>query len=134
MSEARPYHRAQPRDWWAHKPYLAYTMRELTGIAVALYAAILFAGLICLWRGPASFEAFREFLASPLSLVIHLVLLAGMIWHVVTWFQIMPKTMPKLILNGRHVPQKQLTAIGLILAFACSAALVAAVVVVGALS
>ena len=43
MSERRPYMRAQPRDWWAHKPYLGYTLRELTGAGVALYGGILLA-------------------------------------------------------------------------------------------
>jgi len=134
MSERRPYRRAQPRDWWAHKPYLGYTVRELSGVGVALYGGMLLAGLICLWRGPDVFDAYRRFLASPLSLLIHVVLLAAMLWHVVTWFQTMPKTMPKLIVGGRHIPQKHLTTAGWVLAFICSAAMIATVLAVGALS
>jgi fumarate reductase subunit C len=134
MSERRPWHRAQPRYWWAHPPYLAYTLRELSGVAVALYGAILLAGLICLWRGPEAFDSYRRIMASPWSPVVHLLLLAAMLFHVVTWFQTMPKTMPKVIFRGRHVPQTQLTAAGWLLAFVCSAALVAAVVAVGAWS
>jgi fumarate reductase subunit C len=134
MSEHRPFHRAQPRDWWAHKPYLGYTLRELTGLGVALYGGILLAGLVCLSRGAEAFDSYRRFLASPLSLLIHLLLLAVMLWHVVTWFQTMPKTMPKLILGGRHVPQQRLTVLGVLLAFVCSAVLIAAVVAVGGLS
>jgi fumarate reductase subunit C len=134
MSERRPYLRAQPRDWWAHKPYLGYTLRELTGAGVALYGGILLVGLISLARGPEAFGAFRAFLGSPLSLLIHLLLLAVMLWHVVTWFQTMPKTMPKLIVGGRHVPQQRLTVLGVLLAAACSAVLIAAVVAVGAWS
>ncbi len=134
MSERRPFHRPRPRNWWAHKPYLGYTIRELTGIAVALYAAILLAGLFCVWRGPDAFETYRRILAGPWFLVIHLLLLAGMLWHLVAWFQIMPKTMPKLILHGRHVPQSQITVVGWLIAGVCSAALIAAVVAVGNLS
>jgi fumarate reductase subunit C len=134
MSERRPFHREQPHHWWAHKPYLAYTVRELCGVAVALYGAILLAGLICLWRGPGAFAVYQQILGSPWSLLIHLMLLAAILWHVVTWFRTMPKTMPKLILHGRHMPQRKLTAIGLLLAFFCSAALLAAVVAAGALS
>ena len=134
MSERRPYVRAQPRDWWARKPYLGYTLRELTGVGVVLYGGILLAGLISLARGPEAFEGFRSFLTSPLSLLIHLLLLAVMIWHVVTWFQTMPKTMPKLIVGGRHIPQKHLTTAGWVLAFICSAAMIATVLAVGALS
>ena len=77
MSERRPFHRPQPRRWWAHKPYLAYTLRELSGVAVAAYGAILLAGLICLWRGPEAYAAYRRILAATASLVVHLVLLAG---------------------------------------------------------
>jgi fumarate reductase subunit C len=134
MSERRPFHRPQPRYWWAHKPYLAYTLRELTGVAVALYAAILLAGLVCLWRGPQAFDVYRKILASKGSLLVHLVLLAAVLWHVITWFQILPKTMPKLILGGRLVPPRSVTAIALVLAFFCSAGLLVVVIVIGALS
>jgi fumarate reductase subunit C len=97
MSERRPYVRAQPRDWWARKPYLGYTLRELTGVGVVVYGGILLAGLISLA------------------------------------FQTMPKTMPKLIANGRHVPQQKLTLAGVGIAAVCSAALIAAFLIAGAL-
>jgi fumarate reductase subunit C len=132
MSERRPFHRSQPSRWWAHKPYLAYTLRELSGVAVALYGAILLAGLICLWRGPEAYAIYLRLLRSEASLVVHLVLLAGMLWHVLTWFQILPKTMPKLIVRGRQVPQRQVTAIALLVAVVCSAALLVVVVAIGA--
>lgn len=134
MSERRPYLRAQPRHWWIHKPYLAYTIRELTGVAVALYGGILLSGLVCLWRGPEAFDAYRHLLAGDGSLLVHLLLLAVMLWHVITWFQTMPKTMPKLIVRGRVVPRPRVIAAGLALAFVCSAALLAAIVMVGALT
>jgi fumarate reductase subunit C len=134
MSERRPFHRPQPRYWWAHRPYLAYTLRELTGVAVALYGAILLAGLVCLWRGPEAFEVYRKILASNGSLLVHLVLLAAVLWHVITWFQILPKTMPKLILGGRLVPPRRVTAIALVLAFFCSTGLLVVVIAIGALS
>ena len=134
MSERRPFHRPQPPRWWAHKPYLAYTLRELSGVAVALYGAILLAGLICLWRGPEAYAVYLRILRSDASLVVHLVLLAGMLWHVLTWFQILPKTMPKLIVRGRQVPPRQVTAIALLVAVVCSAALLVVVVAIGAKS
>jgi len=131
MSERRPFHREQPRYWWAHKPYLAYTIRELCGFGVAVYGAILLAGLFCLWRGPDAFGAYQRALASPLSLLVHLTLLGVMIWHVVTWFQTMPKTMPRLIRGGQHVPQERITAYGLLFAFVCSALLLVVVAAIG---
>jgi fumarate reductase subunit C len=134
MSERRPFHRPQPRNWWAHKPYLAYTLRELTGVAVALYGAILLAGLVCLWRGAEAFDVYRKILASEWSLLVHLVLLAAVLWHVITWFQILPKIMPKLILGGRMVPPRRVTAVALVLAFFCSTGLLVVVIVIGTLS
>ena len=63
-----------------------------------------------------------------------LVLLAAVLWHVLTWFQILPKTMPKLILRGRQLPPRQLTAIALLVAVICSAGLLVIVVTMGARS
>jgi fumarate reductase subunit C len=134
MSERRPFHRPQPRRWWAHKPYRAYTVRELSGVAVAVYGAILLAGLICLWRGPDAYAVYRRILASDGSFAVHVVLLAALLWHVVTWFEILPKTMPKLILRGQPLPQRLVTAAALLIALACSAALLVVVVAMGALS
>ena len=134
MSERRPFIRPQPRHWWAHKPYLSYTVREVSGVAVAAYGAILLAGLICLWRGPDAYAVYRQILVGNCSFLAHLILLAAVLWHVLTWFQILPKTMPKLILRGRQVPQRQVTVIALSVAMACSAALLIVVVAIGAKS
>lgn len=132
MSERRPYLRAQPRYWWVQRPYRAYTVRELCGVVLAIYALILLVGLICLARGPQAYESYRQFLASPWSLLIHLVLLAVALWHVWTWFQILPKTMPKLVWHGTPVPQTTMTIVAVLLAVVCSVLLLALAVVVGA--
>jgi len=116
MSRGRPYVRPVEPYWWAHPPYLAYTLREVTGVAVAGYALILLAGLIALARGEAHYVAWLNFLKSPWSLVLHIVLLAGLIAHVWTWFRIMPKTMPRLSLGGSIMPQTLISAAGLVLA------------------
>jgi fumarate reductase subunit C len=134
MNEYRPFIRAQPRHWWAHKPYLAYTIRELSGVAVALYGAVLLTGLVCLWRGREAYAVYRHVLASPWSLLVHLVLLAAVLWHVVTWFRILPKTLPKLVLHGRLVSQQRISTVALLLACVCSAALLVAAVMLGAWS
>ena len=132
MSESRPYLRAQPRHWWAHAPYRAYTIRELSGVALALYAAILLAGLVSLARGPAAFETYRQFLASPLSLLIHLLLLTAAVWHMWTWFQILPKTMPKLVWRGSLIRQDVMSLTATAVAVACSLLLLALFIIVGA--
>ena len=120
MSERRPYRRPMQPHWWANPPYRAYTLRELSGVAVAIYGAVLFAGLISLARGPESFDAYLGFLRSPLSLLLHVLLLAAVLFHVVTWFQTLPKTMPKVIVDGKQVPPQTITQIATLAAGACS--------------
>ncbi|WP_127078704.1 fumarate reductase subunit C [Rhodomicrobium lacus] len=125
MSDRRPYVRPMPRDWWARRPFRHYTIRELSGVTIAIYAAVLLSGLVALLQGPAAWEIWRGWLASPASLVLHAVLLVAMIWHLRTWFQILPKTMPKLVVGGSPVPQRLITLIGTSVAIVCSTALVA---------
>jgi len=125
MSDRRPYVRPMPRDWWARRPFRHYTIRELSGVTIAIYAAVLLSGLVALLQGPAAWDIWRGWLASPASLVLHAALLIAMIWHLRTWFQILPKTMPKLVVGGSPVPQRLITLIGTSVAVVCSTALVA---------
>jgi fumarate reductase subunit C len=109
---------------WARWPYRGYTLRELSGVGVAVYGGVLLSGVLALWLGPKPYGAFLRWLASPVSAVLHLVLLAAMLLHCVTWFQTLPKTMPRLVVRGRLVPQKLLTLAALLAALVCSAGLV----------
>jgi succinate dehydrogenase subunit C len=112
------YVRAIDHRWWAHTPYLGYTLREATGVAVAGYGIVLLAGIIALARGQGAYTTWLDFLTSPWSLVLHFVFLVGMVWHAVTWFRIMPKTMPRLVIGSDVVPQRLITGIGLAIAAA----------------
>jgi fumarate reductase subunit C len=118
MSGRRPFMRPIARHWWARKPYLGYTLREATGVAVAAYGLVLLAGLLCLAQGERAYAAWLDFLKTPWSLALHLVLLSAMIVHVWTWFRIMPKTLPRLVIAGRVVPQRLITRTGLAVATA----------------
>lgn len=120
-------HYLRPIDphWWAKPPYLGYTLREATGVAIAVYALVLLAGVICLAAGEGAYQAWLGFLASPWSLALHAIILAGMLWHVWTWFVIMPKTMPRLIVFGRYVEPRLITAVGIAVATVASLALLA---------
>ena len=62
-------------------------------------------------RGEASYDVFLGFLRSPIGILLHLVLLAGVIFHVKTWFETLPKTQPKMIVNGKQVPAADITRI-----------------------
>ena len=116
MSGPRPYVRPAETLWWAHPPYLAYTLREATGVAVAGYALVLLAGLVSLASGERAYDAWLDFLKSPWSLALHALFLIGIIVHVWTWFRIMPKTMPRLVIGRRVLPQRWITAAGLAVA------------------
>lgn len=118
MSRVRSYLRPPEPLWWAHSPYRAYTLRETTGVAVAGYGFVLLAGLISLASGERAYEAWLNFLKTPWSLALHLLFLIAMIAHVWTWFQIMPKTMPRLVIGGRIVLQNRVTTAGLAVAVA----------------
>jgi fumarate reductase subunit C len=118
VSRPRPYIRPVETRWWAHPPYLAYTLREATGLAIAGYAFVLLTGLVALAAGEGAYNTWLSFLKSPWSLALHVLFLFGMLVHVWTWFQIMPKTMPRLSIGNRIVPQKLITAAGLAMAIA----------------
>ena len=125
MSERRPYRRPmQPNWWWAEGPYRAYTIRELTGVAIAIYGAVLLAGLMSLVSGPDAYAGFLAFLRSPISILLHLALLAAVVYHVKTWFETLPKTQPKIIVDGKPVPAAQITKIGTMVAAGCSVVLI----------
>ena len=112
----RPYLRPIDLHWWAKPPYLAYTLREATGVAIAAYALVLMAGVICLALGRSAYDAWLGFIASPLSLALHVIFLVAMVFHVWTWFAIMPKTMPRLIVGGRYVEPQLITRVGIAVA------------------
>lgn len=112
----RPYFRPIDPHWWAKPPYLAYTLREATGIAIAAYALILLAGVICLAVGESAYGGWLAFLASRWSLILHAMILIAMVFHVWTWFAIMPKTMPRLVVGGRYVEPRLITAAGIAVA------------------
>jgi fumarate reductase subunit C len=40
---------------------------------------------------------------SPLSIIFHLVLLAGIAYHAFTWFKLFPLTTPPIVLNGKKL-------------------------------
>ena len=121
--------RAQPSNWWAKPPCLAYTIREATGAAIGLYGLVLFCGLVCLWLGEDSFNAYMRVLANGWAIGLHVLLLIAMIWHVITWFQILPKTMPRIVLAGRAVPQRAITLAATAFALCCSLAFIAGVLI-----
>ncbi|MDO5288245.1 MAG: fumarate reductase subunit C [Pseudomonadota bacterium] len=131
LKPVRTYRRSM-RHWWAHErpAYRRYLLRELTCLAVGYYALLVLAALACLLAGEAAFTRLMAALRSPPWVLLNLLATAGMAYHAITWFQVMPKTMPFIYLGQRRVPDAALVRGGLaalalatlavFLAFACT--------------
>lgn len=109
MSTARPYVRPMPRTWWLRKPaYVRYMLRELTCVLIGAWSGWLAFGMLSLARGPESWQAYLDGLASTPGIVFQLLVLAGALYHSVSWFALAPRTMP-LRLGGKPVPAAWIT-------------------------
>lgn len=122
MSTPRTYTRPMT-NWWMRLPfYRRYLLREATCFAVIAYALVLLTGLWRFTQGQAAFEAWRAALASPLAILMHLVILVAMVFHSWTWFEVMPKTMPFVRIDGKRVSDSTIVNSGV--AVACVATIV----------
>lgn len=112
----RPYVRPMG-GWWRRNPYFVrYMLREGTALVVAAYAMLLLAGLLCLAVSEAAYNGWLALLRHPLSLVLHGLALASMVYHTWSWFDIMPKTMPPVLVGGKRVAAHVITAAGIVAA------------------
>ena len=123
---ARNTYKRPMTGWYKRLPfYTRYLWREATCFAVLAYALVLLTGLWRYTQGAEAFNAWRAALASPLSLLLHAAILAGMVFHSWTWFEVMPKTIPFLRIGDKRVPDDVIVRGGVM------AALAATVVVLG---
>jgi len=112
MNARKPYVRPMG-GWWRRNPFfMRYMVREASAVFLAIYAVILLVGVLRLSQGRAVYDAWLAALASPLSIVFHLIALAAVCYHAYTWWKVMPKTMPMLHLGGRRIPEITLSAVG----------------------
>ena len=108
----RPYVRPMT-GWWRRDPYFVrYMVREATAVAVAVYAVILTAGVVSLASGEAAWDHWLAALRTPASIALHVVLLVAMVIHAKSWFEIMPKTMPMILVGHRRLQAKTITRVG----------------------
>jgi fumarate reductase subunit C len=97
--------------------------RELTAFAVLAYAIVLTVGVVRLAQGEAAWNGWVAALRSPASLALHAVLLVAMVVHARSWFEIMPKTMPAIVVGGRRVAASTITRAGWAAALSATLAL-----------
>jgi fumarate reductase subunit C len=119
----KPYVRPMA-GWWRRDPFFVrYMWREITALGVLAYAVVLMVGLVRLSQGEAAFGGWLAALRSPLSIAFHGLLLAGMVYHLYTWFEVMPKTMPALFAGGKRVPDQTIMRVGIAVAVVTNLAL-----------
>lgn len=80
-----------------------FMLREVTAVFVAGYVIFLIYCLHRLGQGAEGWAAMIETLRSPLSIVLHLIVLAAALYHSITWFNLTPKIMP-MYLGEDRVP------------------------------
>lgn len=109
----RPYVRPMA-GWWRRNPFFVeYMVHEATALFVAAYAVVLLVGLLRLAQGEAAWSGWLDALRSPLSIAFHVVLLVAIAYHCWTWFRIMPKTMPSILVGGKRLQPGAITGSGL---------------------
>lgn len=120
-----PYRRPMA-GWWKRDPFFVrYMARECTAFAVLAYAIVLAVGVVRLSQGEAAWNGYVASLRSPVSLLLHAVLLVALAVHAKSWFEIMPKTMPRLIVGGEPVAAATITRAGWAATAAASIVIVA---------
>ena len=113
MSARHPYVRPMDGWWWRDPFFVRYMIREATALFVFAYAVVLLVGVVRLAQGEAAYQGWLQALTSPWSLLFHLLLLTAFVYHTVSWFSIMPKTMAPIIIRGRKLPAAVITRTGL---------------------
>ena len=110
--QRRPYVRPMT-GWWRSNPFfMRYMVRELTALFVGAYALLLLVGLVCLTLGAPAWQAWRNAVGSAPGLVFNLASLLALIHHAWTWFEIMPKTMAPMVINGERLSAERIQRTG----------------------
>ena len=119
----RPYVRPM-QGWWRRDPYFVrYMVREATAVAVAAYTLVLTVGVVRLAQGEAAWNGWLGALRTPWAILLHVVLLIAMAVHAKSWFEIMPKTMPMIVVDGRRLAASTITRTGWALTVIASVAM-----------
>jgi fumarate reductase subunit C len=91
----KPYLRPITSEWiFRHPRYLRYMVREFSCVFIGGWTLMMVWGMKQLAEGPAAWAAFLQLLATPASIVFHLLTLAFATYHSVTWFNLTPKALP----------------------------------------
>ncbi len=105
------WHRKRVSVWWWLKKgsYARFVLRELTSVGVAFFAVITLWQARALAEGPEAYARFLQRLHTPLFLVLHVLALALVLFHAITWFHLAPKAVT-MRLAGKRVPDAAIVA------------------------
>ena len=108
----KPYRRPFPSTWWLQRrPYFLFMVREISSLFVGVYCVILLLLVRSLDSGPEAYQAFRETLASPGMIALHVVILLFALYQSTSTFNLTPKVLvvrlgespvPGLLIAGSH--------------------------------
>ena len=100
-SYRKPYIEPVKATWWLrNKTYLKYIFRELTSlftlwIAIELLVIIILAVIMPEpgnpWNSIDAQAAISDFIQNPIVIGLNILSLIAILFHTVTWFNIMPK-------------------------------------------
>lgn len=114
IGKRRPYQRSMAGWWRRNTFFVEYMIHEGTAIFVGAYALVLLVGLVRLGQGEAAWASWLTALKSPVSVGFHILALAAMLYHSWTWFNIMPRTLPPILIDGKRLSARAMTAGGLV--------------------
>lgn len=88
------YRKDYPIFWWLERfAYGKFIVRETTSLAVGYTAVLLMFQLWVLSRGQETYQRFLGFLESTPVMIFHGVVLAFLLFHSITWFNLAPKAL-----------------------------------------
>ncbi|MBI3912551.1 MAG: fumarate reductase subunit C [Armatimonadetes bacterium] len=113
-----------PTWWWLRHPaWVQFMLRELSSVFIAAFLALYLARLGAFASGPAAYAAFQAWHRTPLSIALHVLILAFALLHSTTWFLLTPK-IARVHVAGRSMSEKAVAG-GALTAWAIVSALVA---------
>lgn len=103
------------KGWYVHArpPYHRYLLRELTCLGVSYYAMLIVCALFRLRAGEEAWNAFLASLSSVPMMILNLLAFGLVLFHAISWFQVVPKTVPFIFVGGKRVPAHVLVAGGM---------------------
>lgn len=101
---AKTFRRPLPATWWLTKrTWFLFVLRELTSVFVAAFAVEVVLLVRSVAAGPEAYERFLDAMKPGWTVGLHVVGLAFVVYHTVTWFVAAPKAM-RLKIGEEPVP------------------------------